>query len=57
MYQILNFFKIIFDFALAFMKIPINIYGIDFTLWDVFLFVFLGSVLFGVIMSLFVGKE
>ncbi|MBO5081532.1 MAG: hypothetical protein J6C06_02895 [Lachnospiraceae bacterium] len=57
MYEILNFFKILFDFALDFMKIPIDIYGVDFTLWEVFLFVFLGSVLFGVIVTFFTGNK
>ncbi|MBO5341974.1 MAG: hypothetical protein J6A73_04740 [Lachnospiraceae bacterium] len=57
MYEILNFFKIIFDFALNFMQIPIDIYGLDITLWEVFLFVFVGSVLFAVIVTIFTGKE
>lgn len=57
MYEILNFFQIIFDFALNFMQIPIDIYGLDITLWEVFLFVFVGSVLFAVIVTIFTGKE
>lgn len=57
MYEILNFFKVIFQFALDFMMIPIDIYGVDITIWEVFIFVLLGSILFGFIYMVFTGHD
>lgn len=53
MYEILNFFKIIIDFALSFMQIPIDIYGVDITMWEVFIYVFIATVLLAIIYTIF----
>lgn len=54
MYEILNFFKVIFDFAFRLLQSPFYIYGVDFTLWEVFLFVLVGGVLLGFAFSFFI---
>ncbi|MBO5342703.1 MAG: hypothetical protein J6A73_08485 [Lachnospiraceae bacterium] len=53
MYEILNFFKVCIDFAYNAMNISFNIYGVSFTMWEVMLFVLLGSILWGFINALF----
>lgn len=53
MYQILDFFKTIFNFAYEFMNIPIDIYGFEIRLWSVFIFVLLGSVLLWAIQAFY----
>lgn len=45
MYEILNFFKMCIDFAYNIMNIPFTIYGVSFTMWEVLLFVLIGSIL------------
>lgn len=53
MSKIVEFFNIVFQFAYDFMHIPINIYGFEITMWAVFIFVFLGGVLFSVACDFF----
>lgn len=53
MYEILNIFKTIFNFVFDFMNVPINIYGVEFTLWSVFIFVLLGSLLLWVVQAFY----
>lgn len=56
MYQLLDLFKILFKFAFDVLNIPLDFWGVKITTWEVFIFVFLGSILFGFVVSVFTGS-
>lgn len=53
MYELLDFFRQMIDFAFNIMNIPMDFYGVKITLWQVFMFVLVGSILFYYITSAF----
>lgn len=52
MYEILNFFKILIEFCYNVMSLSIVIYGVNITIFEVFVFVFLGSILWAGVIYL-----
>lgn len=53
MYEILNFFQTVINFAFQILILPLNIYGLQITLFEVLIFVFIGSLLWGFILAIF----
>jgi len=51
MYQLMDFFKKMIDFAYEIMNFPISFYGVEISLWDVFMFVLIGSILWWVVQK------
>lgn len=51
MYQLIDFFKKMIDFAYEIMIFPISFYGVEISLWNVFMFVLIGSILWWAILE------